>query len=504
MQPAQTAQPVTTQPVAMSDPVTYEEIARLAADDSEFFHQTFFPGTFRQASAPMHFEVDNLLEGPERYIALKLFRGSSKTTRLRAFAAKRISYGISRTIVVVGNAQKNAVHSLRWLKRQVERNIAWSSFYGLEKAQPWTDEHICIYHRTLDIYINVVALGITSQIRGINLDDYRPDLIIGDDIDNEETTNTPEQREKTSDLMGSLEKALTPPSEDVNAKMVVLQTPINSFDFINTISESDKWKTASFGCFDEHGKSRWEARYSTEFLLKEKAEHIKLRKLHLWMREMEVTITSKETASFDVDWLRFWDKEGDGKLPRHMDMILAIDPASSESKTADDQVIGAIGFKGPDIYIAAYTAEKGEMPEAAAVTFFQFIREFNPRKAGVETVSYQRVLKWYLEKRMRELRTFIVIEGIDDKRKKSDRIVQELGGPAAYGHLYCHSSMSKFIQQFAEYAPLKEMHDDVLDMVAIACMTRKRGTGETFEGEYQRIADDEAFIPELEEWRVPI
>lgn len=452
----------------------------------------------------MHFEVDRLLEGPDRYVALKMFRGSAKTTRLRAFGAKRLSYGISRTIVFTGNAQKNAIFSVRWLRRQVERNPLWASAFGLSPSQPWTDELICIYNGVLDIYINVIALGITSQIRGINLDDYRPDLIICDDIDNEETTNTPEQREKTSDLMGSLEKALAPPTEDVNAKMGVLQTPINKFDYINTISASPKWRTATYGCFDDEGKSRWENRYPTEFLLKEKTEHLALRKTHLWMREMECKIISKETAAFSGEWLRFWDKTGDGRYPAHLDVILAIDPASSESKTADDQVLGAVGFRGEDVYLLDYTAEKGEMPDALAVTFFKYIRDYHPRKAGVETTAYQKVLKWYLEKEMREQRTFLVMESIDDKRKKSDRIIQALSGLAAHGHLYVRSDHTKFIEQFEDYSALAEMHDDVLDMLAIAIMTRRRGTGETYEGEYQRLAEDEAFIPDLPVWRAPI
>lgn len=486
--------------------LSYDDIYLTAAEDSEYFHKEFFPKTFRQPSAEMHAEVDEVLEGPDRYVALKMFRGSSKTTRLRAFAAKRISYGISRTIGFVGNAQKNAIYSVRWLKRQVEYNRKWRDFYGLRPAEPWSNEHICIYSELHDHYINVIALGITSGgLRGINLDDYRLDLVIGDDIDNEESTNTPDQREKTSDIMGSLEKGLTPPTEDLNAKMVILQTPINDFDYITVISKSSKWKTATFGCFDETGNSRWEVRYPTEWLKAEKQSHVELKKLHLWMREMECVITSKETNSFDVDWLRFWDKEGHGEFPPSLDTIIAIDPASSEEKGADDQVIGAIGFKGPDIYILDYTAETGEMPDAAAHTFFTLIRRFHPRKAAVETISYQRVLKWYLEKEMRKRRMFLVTEAIQDKRKKGDRIVQELAGPAAYGHLYCKSTHEKFIQQFTEYSPIKDMHDDVLDMVSIACCARKISpTGETLEGEYKRIAEEEEDIPELEEWRVPI
>ena len=479
-----------------------EELIALCAEDTEFFYLTFFPRTFRQPSGALHLEMDGILDGPDRYVAMKVFRGGAKTTRCRAFCAKRISFGISRTIVFVGNAQKNAIYSLRWLRRQVEKNTAWASFFGLKPGHPWTDEHLCIRNEILEIDVNVIALGITSQIRGINLDDYRPDLIIADDVDNEESTKTPEQREKVSDLLGSLEKGLVPPTEDVNAKMVVLQTPINLADYITTISQSTKWRTATFSCFDENGESTWPERYPTEFLKKEKADHITLRKLHLWLREMECKVTSKETAPFDADWLRFWDKEQG--LPPGMDKILAIDPASSDSKKADFQALGAVGFKGPDVYLLDYTMERGEMPDALAKSFFEFIRTYQPRKGGVETTAYQRVLKWYLEKEMRAKRTFLVLESIDDKRKKSDRLIQNLSGLAAYGHLYVKSTHVEFIEQFTDYTPNSEVHDDLLDMLSIAVMTQKRGQGELYEGEFMQLEEDEKLIPELPEWRVPI
>jgi hypothetical protein len=288
--------------------------------------------------------------------------------------------------------------------------------------------------------------------------------------------------------------------------MVMAQTPINKLDYISVISKSSKWTPATFGCFTDAGFSRWEDRLPTTFLQKEKAEHIQLNKLHLWLREMECKITSKESASFRSEWLKYWDKVDDlpGGLPKNLDVMLAIDPASSEAKDADDQVLGAVGFSGGNIFVLEYSAEKGEMPDVLAQKFFEYIRTYHPRKGAVETTSYQKVLRWYLEKQMRDRRIFLMMESIDDKRKKSDRILQAVQEPAAHGRLYVHSSHEKFIQQFVEYSPLVDMHDDVLDMLAIACLARKRSMGETYEGEYEEITESEKLIPDLPQWRTRI
>ena len=53
------------------------------------------------------------------------------------------------------------------------------------------------------------------------------------------------------------------------------------------------------------------------------------------------------------------------------------------------------------------------------------------------------------------------------RSRKSDRIVQTLGGTSGYGKLWCRPNHTKFIEQFVEYSPTFGGHDDVLDAVAM-------------------------------------
>lgn len=482
----------------MNAGVTVQELVALCAVDDQLFCKTFFPKTYRQGFPLFHDDVVSVLEDPAyRYVALKMFRGSAKTTRIRTFTAKRISYGISKTIIFVSNAQKHAGYSLKWLKRQIEFNTQWANTFRLRRGGTWNDEQLEIIHGVDEYPINILALGITGQVRGINLDDFRPDLILVDDPDNEETTNTPDQREKTSDLVfGALGKSLAPPTEAPSAKMVLAQTPFNEFDLITACSKDPGWHTMEISCFDRNGESSWPARFPTDFLLKEKEAHIRMHKLSLWMREMEVRIVAKETASFDIAWLKYWDDTG---LPSGMRQVISIDPASSDSKDADDQVVGRVGFLGKDVYLCEYTAETGEMPEAAAVTFMQYLTSNPIHKAVVEKTGYQRVLAWFLEKVMKQLRKWITITLVDSKQNKADRIIQSLRDLAATGHLWCSVKHAKFIQQFGDFAPGKKMHDDVLDMLAQAVANDKLhliDDEDSIDGESYRV--DESHIPALE------
>lgn len=479
----------------MTGTPSIDELVELCAVDNQLYCRTFFERTYRQEFPSFDDEVTELLESPDhRYVGLKMFRGSGKTARLRTLVTKRIAFALSNTILFVSNAEKHSRFSLKWIRKQVEFNTKWSHTFGLSKGATWNDEHLEIHHRVSGRTISVLALGITGSIRGINLDDFRPDFIVLDDPDNEETTNTIEQREKTSDLVfGALQKSLAPPTENPLAKMVILQTPLNKFDLITTCEADAEWHVITISCLDGSGKSTWEARFPTEFLQKEKHQHSRMNKMVLWMREMECKIISAETAAFDVSWLKYWDDLG---LPPGLTYYIGIDPASSSAKNADDQVIGVVGIKGHDVYLAEYTAEKGEMPEPAANTFIDYLRRYTVLRAVVESISYQRVLAWYIEQKMRAQRVWCVILQVQDKRKKSDRIIQAIRDKAAHGHLHVSVKHQKFIEQFSDYRPNVEMHDDVLDMVAMVISSQSGYV--TLDDEEKHPALDERHIPDLD------
>ena len=89
-------------------------------------------------------------------------------------------------------------------------------------------------------------------------------LIIVDDPSDEENTNSPESRKKISDLFfGSLEKSLAPRAESPDAKIVLLQTSLDTEDLINACHRDLQWATRKYSCFDSTGRSRWEAAFPT-------------------------------------------------------------------------------------------------------------------------------------------------------------------------------------------------------------------------------------------------
>lgn len=474
----------------MLDGVSVEEAVRLGATSLKTYGRLFFPRTVRQVGPDYEEELDQTLEGGHRYVALKMFRGSMKTTKLRLLISKRIAYGISRTILVVSETQSHSVRSLRWLRRQIMYNKEWSGAFGLRVGEKWTDEFIEIYHGVEETPIAVIALGITGQTRGINLDDFRPDFVAIDDPCDDENTKTEEQKNKTNSLVfGALKQSMAPPSEAPLAMMVIAQTPLAPNDVIDVASKDPSFVTRTFGCFNEHGMSRWETRFPTSFLRKEKEDYIRRNQLAIWMREMEVKIVSTELASFNKAWLQYWHT-----LPEYMRVVLAIDPASSTADGADHHVTASVGQFGKKIFLLDYKAATKNDPDKMVADFFELAYLWKPIGVVVEAISFQRVLAWILRKAMETRRIYIPIFEIKgEKRAKPDRLIQtyQTSGVAPYGNLHVREGHTTFITQFEMFGPTVEMQDDELDAVARA-IEYLLGLGpHTLDGEYDVLEDEE-------------
>lgn len=460
-----------------------EEAAEAGAASLTTYGKLFFPRTFRQESPAFHEDVGRALYSPSRYNAFEIFRDGAKTTLLRVYKSQRIAYGLSRTIMYVSVSQQHAMFSVRWLRRQTEYNRRWTNTFGITPGKKWTDEHCEILHlnqpRNDDgspVIITVLAMGITGQIRGFNPDDYRPDLIIIDDVLNEENTATPDQRKKIDDLLfGALLNSLAPQSEAPLAKAVFLQTPFDKKDAIEKCMNDPEWNPVRYGILDyskqPEGVSRWEQRYPTEQVRKAKQSHILRSQYRLWMREKECIIVFGEEKAIDITKFKIFEL-----LPENLDAVISLDPASSDSPNADEFAIAAVGFKGMDVYLLDYTSAQAVMPDKAAADTFNLALLYHAWRLVVETVAYQRIMAWYLEQEMKKRRMFFTIIPLPVRTSNANRIMQTIPGLSAYGHFHCRASHTQFITQADDYDPqVKNIPDDILTAVANAIIASNPG-----------------------------
>lgn len=447
------------------------ELLRFSALDSIFYGNHFFPKTIRQSSPEFHKDFWYGFENPNYdFFAAEIFRGGAKTTLTRIGLSKRIAFGISRNILTVAIAENMAMHTVRWIKKQIEQNRLWTETFMLRKGSKWSDEWIEIVNESCECAINVIAKGMTSGLRGLNLDDFRPDFIQCDDIESDETVGTEDQRNKAQDqFFGALVPSLAPRSEAPHRKLAFLQTNLHKESLLSRASKDPTFYYVRYPKLIEQPdgtlKSAWESRFPTEEAIREKEDYVRRGQLHVWLREFGCKIVSRETAPLDATQLRYYKA-----LPTTLSYYVGLDPASagSDKKYAHKTATVCIGVdeRTGDVYLISYNAQKGKNPDEMWTWVLSAYRTFRPRKIGTETVGFQKVLEWYFKTKMQETRIFFPIFPFNDRRSKPNRIIQAYTGLASQGKLWVHENHTEFVTAYTEW--VEGQDNDLLDAGAQA------------------------------------
>lgn len=485
--------------------LSVNEIVELGAVDPAFFCSYFFPKSARQSPPPFLQKVWGLLESDNRLLNIQVFRDGAKTTTCRLYTAKRIAYGLAHTVLYLGKSESHAVRSINWLRTQIEYNQRFSQVFGLRPGNKWQDFEAQIWHGADEYPIWVMGMGITGAVRGINRDDFRPDLIVCDDIIDDENCATDEQREKLSNLLyGAIVRSLAPATEAPDAKLVMLQTPLHKEDVSTLALRDNAWRSAVFGCWTPETadlpvrdqESAWPERYPSETLRQDKRDYLARNRASVWAREMECKLVTPETRAFKEGWLRHYELD-----PESYRCVMVIDPVPppSERQIAkglvgkDYEALAVIGRRGQDFYLLDYSLKRGHEPTWTVAEFFRLALRWRPFRVYVESTAYQRTLAWLLRNAMEQQRQWWVIEEFDDRRKKRDKILDGLSGPAANGHLFVRPTHSEFISQFRDYPDVA--HDDIVEAVAIG-VTALQSPG--YDEEAARLVmEEEEDIPDL-------
>lgn len=483
--------------------VSVQEAVRLGAEDGPFYARYFFPRTVRQITPQYHYDMWDLMSH-NRYASEAIFRGGAKTGTARLFGSRQIAYGISHTILFISKSEEHATESVIWLKEQVMYNERWAQAFHLIPGEKWTGGDIEIVHAIEGYTIRVKALGILGSVRGVNVKDYRPDLIIVDDPCDEENTATAEGRAKMADIFfGAIKESLAPASEAPNAGLYLLQTPLADGDLSDMCTKSEEFKTLRVGILthdtDESvAESAWPARWSKEEILTEKRSAEGRNQLSLWMREKMCLIVGRETNDFREEWLNWWEV-----LPPDAVYYGAIDPAPVKSDKArmlgtkgDQQAIAVCAYWRGNKYIVEYAAARDQDPDMLIRELIRLNRKYRIRAWGVEVVAYQATLKWYLEKNIREGKMAGVrIVEVPAIKDKITRIRQAHTDRASSGKLFAHPSHVDYINQYKNFPNVSLK--DIIDAVSMCDYVASTGveTGQS------SGTNDESSFEDLKEWR---
>lgn len=183
---------------------------KLAAFDIGYFGRAYLPHYFVRESPKFHEELDtiwtsgvmksidvnkdplavNRLPGVKR--AIEAPRGHAKSTNFTFKDTLHAAvYGYKHYPIILSDSTEQAEGFLADIKNELEENTLLKEDFGNLQGKIWKTSVILLSNGT-----KIEAIGSGKKIRGRRHKNWRPDLLVLDDIENDENVNTAEQRKK--------------------------------------------------------------------------------------------------------------------------------------------------------------------------------------------------------------------------------------------------------------------------------------------------------------------
>lgn len=494
------------------DPLKGEDGIRraLAAMDLAYFGRAYLPHYFSRPSPQFHAELDTLWrdgvlkgivpigdnaklvdaqDGCRRATAAP--RGHAKSTNLTFKGSLHAAlYRYKRYIIILSDTSDQANGFLSAIKDELEDNGAIREDFGDLTGGVWR-ENVIITSQG----VRIDAIGAGQKIRGRKHKNWRPDLMVLDDIENDENVRTVEQRKK---LENWFYKAVSK-AGDTYTDIVYIGTLLHYDSLLAKVLKNPAYRSVKYKAVQSFSTSplweTWESIYTDlgnegreleakKFFEKNREEMLAGTKV-LWEEKLSyydlmVTRVSEGEASFNSelqnepvnpDDCLFNEEWFDYYNPEDMDFSSAdfrfygfVDPSLGKNRRADYSAILTGALEVPTGYLYILDADIARRhPDAIISDVLQkadwIQRTYGKRyvKFGVETVQFQWFLKEQLAKASARARIYLPIEEVPQSSDKVLRI-QTLQ-PDIKNKYIKFSRRHKLLLEQLQYFPMAD-HDD--------------------------------------------
>ena len=436
-----------------------EERIFAALQDYDIFCIVYFPHYFHLKPAPFHNELSQVLkDDTQEMVAIIGFRGSAKSTHASmAYPIWQALRGEHNFIILINDTGAQRDINIENIKSEFEDNTLLQLDFPYIKPKnsktKWTRGELELSNK---VYILGRSRG--QKIRGIRYRQWRPSLVICDDLEDLEWVRKKENRDKTERWLTS---EVIPAIEETKAKLLIIGNLLHTDALMMRLKKRELMKVLEFPLVDPVTKLvTWLAKYPTiEAFNKQKA---KVHKVTIWLREYLLKIVPEDGAVVveeDIVTYNYAEKAND-LLGKARNAATAVDLAISEKTTADfTAMVSGVILREEDrdiIYILPNIVHK-------RVDLYNTIKEVKQLKASmprgwkcfVEGVAYQLAA---VKEMKRKGVAAISVHPISDKRARLETAA-----------VYIKSGMVRFPEHGMADLMTEmlgfgiEDHDDILD-----------------------------------------
>jgi predicted phage terminase large subunit-like protein len=208
----------------------------------------------------------------------------------------------------------------------------------------------------------------------------------------------------------------------------------------------------------EKGKPTFPERYG-----KKELDLIRIRQgSYVYSTQYQNEAISQEDATFRKDWIGYYDA-----LPDNLRYVMAVDPAISDKPGADFSAIVVVGTdcaRPPKMYVAHYIRAK-LLPYRLIDKIFEMYGIYHPIETGIETVSFQKMLKFAMQDEMKHRNKYIVIKELKPTRATSKEMrIMALQPRFELGTIFIKKNHIELEDELLRFP--RGRHDDLIDALS--------------------------------------
>lgn len=456
------------------DPKLWEQIRsnrnlrlKLARESLYWFVHIYFGEYIQYPTADFQKEMYNLLEDNDiKHLVIVAFRGSGKST------IATLAYPIwsvlgtlnKRFVMILSQTQPLAKSHLQNIKRTFEGNDLLRADFGPmeELSDEWGSTSLVLKKYGA----RITAASTDQSIRGIRHGSHRPDLIIADDVEDTNSTQTQEGRNQTFDWFVSE----VIPAGDTNTKVVNIGNLLHEDSLLMRLKERIedgrlKGVYREYPIVNSEGESTWLGKYPTKESIKE--QQLKVIDYRAWQREYCLRIIAPDGQLIHPEWIHYYE-QNPGYTSPFSHVAFAVDLAISQSKTADyTAIVSANVYHDDNDVVTMYILpnpinSRMEFPET-----IETIKLMESTMAPHHSVKVYVETNGFQESVLQDLRYdgYTGIIGVKSIANKAVRLQNTTHAIKSAKVLFPKKGCEQLITQLTGFG--KEKHDDLADSFSL-------------------------------------
>jgi predicted phage terminase large subunit-like protein len=425
--------------------------------DLEFFSLCYFPKYFDRKFGGFHIELFEelkyMLDNKGLIEAFGLPREHGKST-INSFLFPLYStlYNKSQFTLIISATEQIALPFLDMIKDELENNQLLLEDFGIQKGNRWNNNEIWVRGKG-GIDACIMIRGIDGSLRGIHFKQFRPQLVLLDDLLKDDTAKSDTKREQVKNTFTDV--VIPIGTRDTN--ILVVGTCLHEEDLMTDLLKGKipgvrSIKKAAVISFAEREDlwADWEAQYNNlqdlsridtakSFFYEQKDEMLEGTEI-LWPEYLdyyylmckkqamgeksfckELQNDPRSTDDYIFSDIQYWDR-----LPgfEEMELVMYIDPAIKAGKRNDFSAITILGLhkKLKQKYVVDGSIYK-LLPDDLFQAAIEKLQQYPVERIGFETTAAQSYIKQKFEEELWKNKIYTSVDEVISRGQKHERII---------------------------------------------------------------------------------